>query len=137
MNIKTLLNDKSRSRWRSINMLTIWNKNNCIKTPKFVLFYVLVFYILLVDIDGAKDRWLFASGAYVLMRFSECLNPVFYNLGSRFVFHKMYFDLYSSIFLILFRRGYIYIYLIWSEFIHIFSSCYKSPQHNSSLLAKM
>lgn len=84
---------------------------------KFISFHFLVFYIMLADIEGGKEKWLFFSGAYIFMRFSECLNPIFYNLASRFVLFYILIGIlkcHSNV------VEYYFFYLISSEFMQIF-----------------
>nr|XP_039267479.1 alpha-2B adrenergic receptor-like isoform X2 [Styela clava] len=43
--------------------------------------FLLIYNVLRKRVD-ARSSWLFSMLAHILLRISECLNPVFYNLGS-------------------------------------------------------
>jgi len=48
------------------------------------LFQIAVFYNLGVLVKHPPTMWWLGGIMYICLRFSECLNPIFYNLASRY-----------------------------------------------------
>ena len=67
------------------NRLPIYNfllSNNSKNDLIFFVFFS-VYYIKIAKINGSEKKWWFTVITYTAMRFSECLNPLFYNIASR------------------------------------------------------